>query len=71
VNNKFIVVDIGSYRKEGDAGIFPKSNLGKLISTGQFKFPEPRCLLNTNIVLPRVFVDDEAFKLTNTTMRPY
>lgn len=70
-NNKFIVVDIGSYGKEGDAGIFPKSNLGKLISTGQFKFPEPRCLPNTDMVLPHVFVGDEAFKLTNTMMRPY
>lgn len=70
-NNKFIVVDIGSYGKEGDAGIFPKSNLGKLISTGKFKFPEPRCLLNTDIVLPHVLIGDEAFKLTNTMMRPY
>lgn len=70
-NNKFIIVDIGSYGKEGDAGILPKSNLGKLISTGQFKFPEPRCLPNTDIVLPHVFVGDEAFKLTNTMMRPY
>jgi len=54
--NKFMVVDIGSYGKEYDAGIFPKSNLGKLISNGQFKFPEPRCLPNTNILLPHVFI---------------
>jgi len=40
-NNKFLVVDIGSYGKEGDAGIFPKSNFGKSISTEVFKFPEP------------------------------
>lgn len=70
-NNKFIVVGIGSYGKEGDAGIFPKSNLGKLISTGKFKFPDPECLPNTDIVVPHVFVGDEAFKLTETMMRPY
>ncbi|XP_060859640.1 uncharacterized protein LOC132951195 [Metopolophium dirhodum] len=70
-NNKFLVVDIGSYGKEGDAGIFPKSNLGKSISTGEFKFPEPKCLPNTDVVLPHVFVGDEAFKLTETMMRPY
>ncbi|KAF0737158.1 protein ANTAGONIST OF LIKE HETEROCHROMATIN PROTEIN 1-like [Aphis craccivora] len=50
-NNKFLVIDIGSYRKEGDAGIFPKSNLGKSILTGEFKFPEAKCLPNTDIVL--------------------
>lgn len=70
-NYKFILVDIGSYGKEGDAGIFPKSNFGKLISAGQFKFPEPRCLPFTDIVLPHVFVGDEAFKMTDTMMRPY
>lgn len=70
-HNKFLVVDIGSYGKEGDAGIFPKSNLGKSISTGEFKFPEPKCLPNTDIVLPHVFLGDEAFKLTETMMRPY
>ena len=70
-NYKFLVVDIGSYGKEGDAGIFSKSNLGKLISTGKFKFPDPECLPNTDIVVPHVFVGDEAFKLTETMMRPY
>jgi len=70
-NYKFLFVDIGSYGKEGDAGIFPKSNLGKLISSGEFPFPEPKCLPFTDIVLPHVFVGDEAFKLTNNMMRPY
>lgn len=65
------MVDIGSYGKEGDAGIFPKSNFSKSISTGVFKFPEPKCLPNTDVVLPHVFVGDEAFKLTESLMRPY
>ncbi|KAF0701467.1 protein ANTAGONIST OF LIKE HETEROCHROMATIN PROTEIN 1-like [Aphis craccivora] len=41
-HNEFLVVDIGSYGKEGDSGIFPKSNLGKSISTGEFKFSKPK-----------------------------
>lgn len=65
------MVNIGSYRKECDAGIFPKSNLGKSILTGEFKFPEPKCLPNTNIFLPHVFVGDEEFELTKTMMKPY
>lgn len=70
-NNKFLVVDIGSYDKEGDAGIFHKSNFGKSISTGVFKFPESKCLPNSDVVLPHVFVGDEAFKLMESLMRPY
>lgn len=70
-NYKFLVVDTGAYGKEGDARIFPKSNLGKSISTGEFKFLEPKCLPNTDVVLSHVFVGDEEFKLTETMMRPY
>jgi len=45
--------------------------LGKSILTGEFKFPESKCLPNTDIVLPHVFVGDEAFKLTENMMSPY
>lgn len=45
--------------------------MGKAILTDEFKFPEPKCLPHTDIVLPRVSVRNEAFKLTETMMRPY
>jgi hypothetical protein len=39
-NYKFLAVDVGSYGKEGDAGIFAKSHLWNYISKA-IKFPPP------------------------------
>lgn len=68
-NYKFVMVDIGSYGKEGDSGIIEKSNLGKLIKNEQF-YPPPR-QVGENLVLPYVLVGDEAFKLSTHLMKPY
>jgi len=69
-NYKFLAVDVGSYGKDGDAGIFAKSPLGNNLSKA-FKFPPPGPLPGTQTVLPYVVLGDEAFKLTTTLMRPY
>jgi hypothetical protein len=39
-NYKFLAVDVGSYGKEGDAGIFAKPSLVKNLSNAM-KFPTP------------------------------
>lgn len=70
-NYKFIVVDIGSYGKEGDSGIFLKSELGKQILGGTFRFPEDSALPGSNIIVPHVIVGDEAFRLHKHIMKPY
>jgi len=71
VNYKFIFTDVGSYGKEGDSGIFDKSNLGKLYRNGNL-FPPPCMLLNSSIAaLPHVFVGDEAFRLHTNMMKLY
>jgi hypothetical protein len=69
-NYKFLAVDVGSYGKEGDAGIFAKSHRGNNFSKAM-KFPPPGPLPGTQTVLPYVILGDEAFKLTATSMRPY
>ncbi|KAG8221862.1 hypothetical protein J437_LFUL003238, partial [Ladona fulva] len=53
-NYKFLSIDVGSYGKEGDAGIFSKSKLGKSINNSTFKFPDPMPLPGTEKVLPYV-----------------
>jgi hypothetical protein len=63
-NYRLLVADIGSYGKDGDAGTFEKSALGKLISNGPFGLPYPMPLPGRDTVLPRVILGDEAFKLT-------
>jgi len=56
-NYKFVAVDIGSFGKEGDSGIFLKSNLGKQILDGSFGFPNDSALPGSTKVLPYVVVE--------------
>lgn len=70
-NRKFITIDVGSYGKEGDAGIFMKSDLFKKIQNGQLKILPPTKLPEADIEMPYVFVGDDAFSLTNYMMKPY
>lgn len=70
-NYKFIAVDVGSYGREGDSGIFLKSTMGKKILDGSFGFPEVKKLPGSEKVLPHVIVGDEAFRLHTNIMKPY
>lgn len=67
-NYKFVMVDIGSYGREGDSGILEKSNLGQLIKNEEF-YPTPRQV--GEHLLPYVVVGDEAFKLSIHLMKPF
>lgn len=67
-NYKFVMVDIGSYGREGDSGILEKSNLVHLLRNEQF-YPPPRTVGTTE--LPYVVVADEAFKLSMHLMKPF
>lgn len=69
-NCKFVIIDVGSYGKEGDAGIFMKSKLGKLVKDGTL-FPPPKNLPQSDILLPHVVVADDAFSLSEHMMKPY
>lgn len=70
-NYKFIAVDVGSYGKEGDNGIFQKSAMGKKIISGQFNVPQPTPLPGTDILTPHYLIGDDAFALDVCMMKPY
>lgn len=70
-NCKFIAVDIGSYGKNSDGGIFANSALGKGLENGTMNIPEDSPLPGTNILAPYVILGDEAFPLKKYLMRPY
>lgn len=70
-NYKFTAVDVGSYGREGDAGIYLKSEMGQRIDKEQFNIPPPNVLPNTETVLPNVVLGDEAFALHKNLMKPY
>lgn len=68
---RFIAIDVGSYGREGDAGIYAKSNVGKLIADDKFPFPAPSAIPGTSITLGHVLIGDAAFSLAETMMKPY
>ncbi|XP_050311476.1 uncharacterized protein LOC126747037 [Anthonomus grandis grandis] len=70
-NYKFVAVDVGSYGKEGDNGIFQKSAMGKKIISGQFNVPQPASLPGTDILIPHFLIGDDAFALDVNMMKPY
>jgi len=53
-NYKFIAIDVGSFGKEGDSGIFFKIKYGTAILNCTFKFPEDCALSNSNSVVSHV-----------------
>lgn len=68
---KFIAVDIGSYGREGDSGVFKKSNFGKQILQGGFNIPPPAEIPGSNVTTPYVFLADSAFPLHSNLMKPF
>lgn len=70
-NSRFIAIDVGSYGREGDAGIFSKSKFGQAIRSGKFEIPPPCELPGTDILLPHVILGDEAFSMHENLMKPF
>lgn len=60
----FVAVDIGSYGKHSDGGIFAISSSEKRLEINQIQIPQPKPLHGTNYPLPHIIiVGDEAFSL--------
>ena len=72
-NLQFIMIDIGSYGRNSDGGIFAHSNFGKALTGGKLPLPPPRILPGAEHLgpMPYVLVGDEAFPLNQNLMRPY
>lgn len=68
---KFVSVEVGSYGKQSDGGIFSTSSLYHNIESGTLRIPPPKVLPNTDITVPHVFVGDAAYPLKNYLMRPF
>lgn len=69
-NSRFVAVDVGSYGKEGDSGIFAKSAMGRQVYSGNF-VPPDELLAGLNKAMPYVILGDEAFRLHKHVMKPY
>ncbi|XP_047998378.1 protein ALP1-like [Leguminivora glycinivorella] len=67
---KFLVVDIGSYGRQSDSGIFENTVLYKECVAGKYILP-PKPLPGTNDPVPHVLIGDEGFGLKPFLMRPF
>lgn len=70
-NYKLIAVDIGSYGKNSDGGIFANSRLGKQLENGTLQVPPNKNLPETDIVAPYIILGDSAFPLKTYLLRPF
>jgi hypothetical protein len=74
-NYKYLMIDVGAYRCNSDAGIFENCQLGKswLQNCRCLSIPEDRPLLGSesNLKLPQVIIADEAFALKHNILCPF
>ncbi|KAJ8018792.1 Protein ALP1-like [Holothuria leucospilota] len=72
-NLQFLAIDVGSYGRNSDGGIYANSNLGKAITNGRLNWPLDEPLPNAPHLgpMPYVALGDEAFPLQIHMMRPY
>jgi len=65
------MIDVGSFERSSDGGIFSHSALGKRMENGSLNIRTDICVPGTYIEAPFVIVGDEAFQLKTYLMRPY
>lgn len=71
-NYCFTYIEVGSYGKSSDSGIFKNSLLYKMMCDGTLNLPSPRKLVeNSNEQFPYVIVGDDAFSLSENLLKPY
>lgn len=70
-NYKFVTIDVGGYGKQSDGGTFRSSSLFYLMESGGLQIPPHSTLPSTDIVVPYVFIGDEAYPLLNHLLKPY
>lgn len=70
-NYKFITIDVGGYGKQSDGGTFRSSSLYHLLQSDALNIPPDIALPSTDIVMPYVFIGDEAYPLLKNLLKPY
>lgn len=68
---RFLYIDVGSFGKQSDGGIFAACSLKERLENKTFSVPEERRIPNTTINVPYVLLGDEAYPLRTYLMRPY
>ncbi|XP_030208666.1 protein ANTAGONIST OF LIKE HETEROCHROMATIN PROTEIN 1-like isoform X2 [Gadus morhua] len=70
-NYKFIYASVGTQGRMSDASLFGHSDLRSAMDRDVLHFPRPEPLPNTDLIMPYMFVGDEAFPLRSDLIKPY
>ncbi|XP_064464983.1 uncharacterized protein LOC135376409 [Ornithodoros turicata] len=68
---RFTLIDVGAEGRQSDSGVFKASALGHHLDAGTLGMPGMMKLPQSNVIVPHVFVGDEAFQLKPNFLRPY
>lgn len=70
-NYRFIYASVGAQGGASDAGLFTDSDLCTAMDRGQLNFPPAEPLPDSDVVMPYMFLGDEAYPLRCDLMTPY
>ncbi|XP_067285679.1 uncharacterized protein [Pseudorasbora parva] len=68
---KFVYASAGTQGRVSDAGVFAQSDLIVAMDKGLLHVPPDDTLPNTNVMMPYMFIGDEAYPLRTDLMKPY
>ncbi|KAK0150875.1 Mucolipin-1 [Merluccius polli] len=70
-NYKFVYASVGTQGRMSDASLFGQSDLRSAMDRGLLNVPKPEPLPNSNVIMPYMFVGDEAFPLRTDLIKPF
>lgn len=70
-NYRFLYISVGTKDRASDAGVFARSDLRRALDCGLLHLPPPEPLPNSDIVVPYMFIGDDAYPLRTDLMKPY
>lgn len=70
-NYKFLFVDVGSYGRISDGGVFNSCSLSAALDNNQLNIPTDIKLPGSDIVCPYVIVADDAFAMRRHLVKPF
>lgn len=70
-NYEFIYVDVGTNGRISDGGVITNTQFYEKLTQGSLEIPGPEKPTDSDVVLPYVYVGDEAFSLRPDFMKPY
>uniref|UniRef100_A0A1I8M9Y5 DDE Tnp4 domain-containing protein n=1 Tax=Musca domestica TaxID=7370 RepID=A0A1I8M9Y5_MUSDO len=68
---KFLYIDVGSYGRISDGGVFRKTSFNKGLVNEKLNLPPPEPLPGRTVSVPYVLVADDAFAMTPNILKPF